>query len=302
MSIRELLTTVKASEPIQAGGLQVFPLSWPTRPRVDYATLDQASAAGWIEITEVSEGGSVPLLRLTNKADRPVFLLAGEMLAGGKQNRVLNTSLLAAAGASITIPVTCVERGRWARRSAHFDGSGTTSHAALRKLMHSQVTRSYHECRTPTSDQGEVWREVSRKLDEVGSSSETMSLHQAFDDSSHRLSQMMESLPAPRGAHGAAFAYGGKLVGLDLFDRPETLEELWPKLLRAYALDALHAGESPAVLAAEVQKWIAEAGASREEVFDSPGLGEDVRLEGATLEASCLRVEGQPLHVEAFSR
>ncbi len=302
MSIGELLKGVSVGEPCEAGGLQVFPLSWAPDGGADYVTLDEAVSAGMLEITEVSDGGSVPQLRLTNKAARPVFLMAGEHLSGGKQNRVLNASLLAAAGASMPIPVTCVERGRWAHRSGHFEGSHSSSHSALRKMMHGQVRRGYHETGTPTSDQGEVWREVDRKLGETMSSSDTMYLHKAYEDTAAALTPTVERLPAPEGAHGAAFAYGGKVIGFDLFDRPTTLAALWPKLVLAYAIDARVAGEAPPVTAAGVREWLASAPTCREDVFPSPGLGEDVRLEGAALEAACLRVDGRPLHVEAFSR
>jgi hypothetical protein len=66
----------------------------------------------------VSEGGDVPTLRLTSAADRPVLLLDGEELIGAKQNRVLNTTVLVAAHSRLTIPVSCVEQGRWAYKSA----------------------------------------------------------------------------------------------------------------------------------------------------------------------------------------
>jgi len=63
--------------------------------------LSEVTAAGALEVTEVSEGGSVPTLRVVNKGDRAVFLLDSEELVGAKQNRILNTSVLIAAGQTI---------------------------------------------------------------------------------------------------------------------------------------------------------------------------------------------------------
>jgi hypothetical protein len=97
------------------------------------------------------------------------------------------------------------------------------------------------------------------------------------------------------------FAVGGKVAGADLFDQPETLGKLWPKLIRAYALDALEVKAKPAPLPVEaVQQWIRSSGTARADVFKSPGLGHDVRLEGKTLVGAGLVVEDQPVHVELF--
>ena len=98
------------------------------------------------------------------------------------------------------------------------------------------------------------------------------------------------------------FAFGGKIVGLDLFDRPTTLERLWAKLVRAYAIDARHAEGDKRVTPDEVSAWLSGAAAAKEETFRSAGLGDDVRLEAAVLEAACLRLESHPVHVEAFAR
>jgi hypothetical protein len=83
-------------------------------------TLDQGLVEGVVEITEVSEGGSVPTLQVHNHGTEMLLLFDGEELVGAKQNRVLNTSILVAAESSVLIPVSCVEQGRWAWRSKHF--------------------------------------------------------------------------------------------------------------------------------------------------------------------------------------
>jgi hypothetical protein len=68
-------------------------------PDPGWLTLAEAGLA--VTIEEVNEAGAVPTLRLTSTADRPVLLLDGEELIGAKQNRVLNTTVLVAAGARL---------------------------------------------------------------------------------------------------------------------------------------------------------------------------------------------------------
>src|SRR5262249_33573510 len=131
-SLTNLLRALDVALPRAVHGMQVFGLRSPDGDGLDYTTLDDALAAGTLEVTEVSEGGSVPTLRVSNRAERMVFLMAGEHLIGSKQNRVLNASIMVAAQSELPIPVSCVEAGRWAYRSRTFASGGSSSHSHLR--------------------------------------------------------------------------------------------------------------------------------------------------------------------------
>jgi hypothetical protein len=297
----ERLQTVEVDAPLGGEGFQVFALRWNPGEGVNYLTLDDSLAQGLLEVTELTESGSVPTLRVDNRSDTLVFLMAGEHLVGAKQNRVLNASILVAARSQLPIPVSCVEAGRWAYRSRSFGSGGTSSHGKLRKMMHQQVTQSYGSMGTPSSDQGQVWGEVSRKLGAMGSSSPSSDLHQAYMDHSHRLRDVLQNLHVPEGACGAVFVVGGRIAGVDLFDRPETLARLWPKLVQAYALDAFEEAEPSAeVTVDDVKAWLRSLTQAKAQGFKSPGVGDDVRLEAPTLIGAGLVVDEHPVHVELF--
>ncbi len=299
--LAERLQTVEVCDPVEVGGLQVFALRWDAGAGPDYLTLDEGLSAGTLEVTEVNDGGSVPTLRVHNRADALAFLMAGEQLVGAKQNRVLNASILVPARAELPIPVSCVEAGRWSYRSRSFGSGGTSSHGRLRSAMHGHATAGYHATGTPSSDQGEVWSEVSRKLGAMGSSSPSSDLSQAYHDHLSRLDEVLQQLRAPEGACGVVFAFGGRIAGVDLFDRPATLVKLWPKLVRAYAIDAIEGRDPERRVAPEgVREWLRTAPAARAQAFKSPGLGDDVRLEGTTLVGAGLVVDDHPVHVELF--
>ncbi len=300
IAVSERLRSVCVEEPQEAGGLQVFGLRWESGC-LSYTTLDEGLSGGVLEVTEVSDGGSVPTLKIANKGDRMAFLMAGEQLSGGKQNRVLNSSIMVAAQAEMPIPVSCVERGRWAYRSSQFGSAGSSSHSALRKMMHAHSTEGYRSSGTPTSKQVEVWQEVDRKLAESSSKSQSQVLQQAYEDTEQVLGDVVAQLGAPEGACGAVFAYGGRIVGFDLFDQPATLARLWPKLIRAYAIDAHYASGTAPVTRDVVETWVRGAATAKEEVFKSPGVGNDVRLEAPQLVGACLLVDDQPVHVEVFA-
>ena len=123
-----------------------------------YLTLDEALASGVDEITEVSEQGSVPDLKFINRGPQPVLILDGEELLGAKQNRIVNLTILVAANSELTIPVSCVEAGRWRSRSRAFTSAPRTQFASGPRQADGAGDRLDDQRRGDrVSDQSEVW-------------------------------------------------------------------------------------------------------------------------------------------------
>jgi hypothetical protein len=302
-AIAELLQKVEISELRGDGALQTFGLRWTNGQPLTYQTMDEALAAEMLEICEVTEGGSVNTLRVINKSDSMVFLMAGEHLVGAKQNRVLNTSLMVGRRTVLTVPVSCVEAGRWAYRTAKFASGGSMAHGALRMHMSRTVKEGYERHGQPASNQGGVWEEVSRKLMKMGSASPSHALHQAYEDYRQKLEEMKATLSVPADCQGVALVLHGAVAGIDVFDQPATLTKLWPKVVGSYALDALERPQPAAPISADaVRQWVQSAAQAKAEQFKSPGLGDDVRLEGAGLIGAGLLIDGHAVHVELFSK
>ena len=102
------LEEFEVAEPRGFANLTLIPLLHHGSKKPEYLTLDEAMATGRFHVTEVSEAGHVPELRVRNDLDRPVLLLDGEELVGAKQNRVVNLTILVGAQSTLTIPVSCV--------------------------------------------------------------------------------------------------------------------------------------------------------------------------------------------------
>ena len=126
-TLRALVSKVEVSEPVSVDGLQVFGLKINGQSGLSYTTLDEALGSDALDVTEVDEHGHVPTLRVTNKGDTWVFLMAGEHLIGAKQDRVLNTSMMADRRSQMNVDVSCVEQGRWGYRSHKFHSRGSSS-------------------------------------------------------------------------------------------------------------------------------------------------------------------------------
>jgi len=301
-NVLESLERVETSVAQSTYGLQVFALKWSCEDGLEYATLEEALQQKALEVSEVSEGGQVPTLKVINKSARMVFLMAGEELVGGKQNRVLNASMMVAAAGEMPVPVTCVEVGRWGYHSRRFSSGTISSHYNLRRMMSRQVSGSYRVAGTPQSEQGAVWGEVARKMHTMGSSSSSGALHDIYKDLDRKLEEVLKSLSVPTGSNGVAFAINGKITGADFFDKPETLAKLWPKLVKSYAIDALEQPmeKPPALKPERITEWLKAATSARQEWFDSPGVGKDVRIEGDELTGATLIVQDRPVHLELF--
>src|SRR5438270_9227918 len=118
--IAESLTALKLGEPQTYVDLTLFPLIGDPEAAPGYVLLDEALERHLVHVTEVSAGGRVPELAFENSSDETVLLVDGDELVGAKQNRVVNLSILVAAGKTLVIPVSCVEQGPWVYRSGGF--------------------------------------------------------------------------------------------------------------------------------------------------------------------------------------
>src|ERR1700720_4701652 len=131
----------KVLEPIRHGNLTVFPVvaakSYPTG---QFLTLDEGLRSGEVVVTEAGnvqglirrnttpairhDGAQVNRLVLVNNSKRPLLLLAGEIVTGGKQDRVIGKDRIVPAESDpVDLSVFCVEPGRWVATSQKFGAS-----------------------------------------------------------------------------------------------------------------------------------------------------------------------------------
>ena len=298
------LAELKVGERTSFQNMDLFPLVDGEKAPVAYLTLDEALAEGLAEVTEVSEGGSVPDLRFLNKGDQPVFLLDGEELIGAKQNRVLNLSILAPAKESITIPVSCVEAGRWAHRSRAFESSPRAHFSQGRARKAASVSAALMERGVRSSDQGEVWDDISLKAANMGAPSPTDAMSDIFEQYGKNVDQFVERFAAIEGQVGAVFCINGEITAVELFDHPDTFAKLLAKLIRSYALDAIEAtaADTIATPGETIEHFLNGVAASETVGFQAVGLGEDFRLNNPDIAGGALMVDDTIVHLVAFSR
>jgi hypothetical protein len=134
-----------------------------------------AVAHGGLELHE-SGSGAVPTVE-AGVGTKPVVLFAGDTIVGGKQNRVINVSVWLPAAKTTSIPVSCLEAGRW--NAGYRFETGRKLAYAFRAAMNQQVyERTRAERDTPAAgpdasgsrqrpsyaaDQGALWNEISAR-------------------------------------------------------------------------------------------------------------------------------------------
>ena len=307
--------------PIESGNLLLFPVVRTvtrTSGETAFITLDEGIKAGEVEVTEAgrvqglvrprrpvlnsnvppqfhddrylgypdaagdsSRGDEVNTLVLVNNSKKPLLLLAGEIVTGGKQDRVIAKDRIVPVGADpIDLSVFCIEPGRWTESSSTF---GAAAKAPAHGFM---VQPTVRERAMVEKDQQQVWDSVHGAISTMqmaaapaastsmdGSSGGTMGGGAHYDPpsphaygttsyakvmESNVVSEKVDEAAAPvmkardqilaqlRQEHavGVVVAVRGEIVWADLFADTELLSRYWTKLVRSYAAETLTAGDS----------------------------------------------------------
>lgn len=282
---------------VEHRGIVVSPIFPRRAPRARYLSLAAAIPLG-LRVVEVDESGAVPELLAVNPLDSDVLLYDGEELVGAKQNRILNVSVLLAAGSETRIPVSCVEAGRWSRRSAAFSSARHASYPELRRRKAERLAR---EPMARGAAQGAVWDDIAAKADRMGVSSSTGASADIFAGKEEEMAELRRAFPRQPGQCGALFALGSDRVCLDYVSRPDVFAELYPKLLDGYLLDALERLDGEPAPASSGGAFLAALGSADAHRRPSAALGNDLRLNGRSVLGSALEHRGEILQLSGFS-
>ena len=297
--VRDSLGGIKLGKALFYHNLTIFPLMSKNGHKPDYMLLSEAIKKKKAEVREVSEAGSVPELLVENRAPLPLLIPEGEILIGAKQDRTVNITILIAASTQHVIPVSCVEQGRWTRKSRTL----AASHYATPALRARKISSSQAHRRTTGqafSDQGQVWRDVAFSIGAAGAHSETGSITDAFEKAKARTKKYREKLVLPKGAVGVLVTSGEEIVGMDLFDNPKTLRKLWPRLSESYYFEAAVGEKRKKTLkavAASFMKTIPEIIQFAEK---PSGFGQELEFSDNAYAGSGLWYNGRLCHLSAF--
>jgi hypothetical protein len=282
----------RLAEPVSYETLTIFPVVSPQSADTSgFITLDEGLSSGEVVVSEQGadmirrnrdgapvpqyqyQSASVNQLVLINRSKRPLLLLAGELVSGGKQDRIIAKDRIVAPGAPpLPLDVFCVEHGRWSN-GVQFSAGNMMVHPSVREAAaldqaQQQVWNAVRSGTTATtagvaggasSDAatpgrvvvGEAPLSEARIQTEIAAAAPTQAYQKIYnspataapinsyaDEVQRRFAKAVEGLKGER-VIGVVVAYGGEVAWADVFASPELFERYWPKLVRSYCVEAL---------------------------------------------------------------
>jgi hypothetical protein len=303
--INEYLGQAKVGRKQSYKNLAIYPLLSTYSIALDYILLDEALNEALIDVVEVDEAGDVPNLKVINKSERMVLILDGEELVGAKQNRIVNTTIMIPGKATVVIPVSCVEQGRWHYDAAQFRSEERVMAPVMRAKKAGKVSLSLRENLGFQSDQGEIWDGIVQIAQRRGAVSRSMALSEVYEKDRSSIDEYVKHFRLIDGQLGALFMINGEVVGLDTFGKADSFSKIFKKLVESYTLDAIDWFDSKKehkALRSEVSKFLKASQRSPVEIHEGVGLGTDCRIESDKVTGFALAMDEQILHLSVFSR
>ena len=330
----------KVLAPLRHGNLTVFPVvAAVSHETSEFLTLDEGAKSGEVEVTEagsvrgmirrpprggvqpgtyVHDGAQVNKLVLVNHSKRPLVLLAGEIVTGGKQDRVIaKDRIVPPERDPIDLDVFCVEPGRWVGVSSGFGvGKGYAAMAAPSVRGKAMADKN----------QAEVWAEVAKAQQEMAGQlmveapaasravRETSSYARVMENEDvkkkvdsvagaveEQYASTIQQLRDKK-AVGIVVAVNGEVVWADIFASTSLLEKYWPKLVRSYATESVVTRAKGAQASESAAQEFLEHLHGRHETVDSePGVYRHTEVTGDGFKAfeltSLLPKTGFALHI-----
>lgn len=297
-------------EPITYENLTVFPVaSSAERDTGAFMTLEEGLSRGDVVVQEQGAstivrdrdgirpavqnfgGPSVNQLVLVNRSKRLLILLAGELVSGGKQDRIIaKDRIVAPGGEPLPLDVFCVEHGRWSAGSK-FTSAATIVHPSVREQaavkqeqadVWASVVAGSTASRAAASPAPQVSVEALSEAVEVDAPTQSYdkiyksrrvapSVEAMVNEVQRRFHRETAELKGER-VVGVVIAYGGEVAWSDIFASGELFDQYWGKLLRSYAVEAVARPTLREKASVEDAQEFLQRVKGREKTESEPGL------------------------------
>ncbi len=270
------LSTAAIGAPITRLGVSFFPVYLPGNILPEITTGIHSK----LVVRELEEA-QVSALLAVNPTDTPVLVVDGEHFLGGKQNRAINATALIPARSERTLPVSCLEEGRWGEVQA-YQRDEVHASPRIRRMIQEGVYDSMAQEQSRSSNQANVWSEIQDELQinqaysETGAAAENH--RQIYQRDAKRAAAAKELTvlgPLP-GQCGIAVSHGPWITTVELFGAPHLLVQHWGTLIRSHLLERPKHSGFPSV---DKALWVIRRFATMG-VQEAPGigLGTDLRV------------------------
>lgn len=292
--VRSLIRRLDPGNPYRHGSLVIYPLRLRNASvNNDIRTLDEAIRRDWISVREHTDA-RVSGVRVRNDSRHVIFIMAGEIISGGKQNRVVSEDILLPARSQfLDIPVYCVERDRWNGKTDRFEPGTYMVNPGMRKSVMAGAS------------QETVWRDAEAQAESAGVSSPTRSYTAMYSDdkTASRLSGITAGFRGfcRNDVVGAVIVRRGAIISCDIFADPDVFARLWDKILMSAALDVLNETSGQRWLddslgSRDVRRFLDRAANADYEYTATAGAGRKYRIDDG-VSGSAISWDDEPVHV-----
>lgn len=295
--VNNFLKNLSIDKSISYKNMTIYPIISKSQLKDHLLLLDDSIENKTIEITEKGPGQVNSLELQKNDSKYPLFIMAGEIIKGAKQDRIISNDLILGKDEKkYTISVYCVEQGRWVNKTDRFESSQLIGANALRSAV------------VQKKAQTEVWKEVAKKNDTLQAGSATANYRASYEskvyqeNSSGYLDHFL-SLPGKNPNYiGVIVKINNKISNVDLFGNHNTFDSLWPKTLKAYAQDAVDndylSGLKEIVSVNNIFDSIKK---STFQELSNPGLGNEYSIKGCSFYGNVLVYSNNVIHLALFA-
>ena len=284
----------KVLAPITKGNLSLFPIVGGRNANTtDLLTLDEGLRSGAVVVTEAGSlqglvrpgthsrpaNAEVNRLVLVNNSDRPLLLLAGEVVTGGKQDRVIGVDRIVPSKSDpVDLSVFCVEPGRWVASSQHFNSMNSAMAQPSVRLPAMAMRNQSSVWENAAAARAGMAKAAPQAAQVIGGTTSYAKVMQ-----NPEVEKKVASVAADygsllrelrkTGAKGVVVAVNGRITWADVFASTDLLEKYWQKLIRSYAAESLtNVGQKEAADQGTAQVFLDKLQGTKEVIETEPSL------------------------------
>ncbi len=270
----------------------------------EYISGNSAIKQNKIEVKELNNSGNVNMLSVINRSNEFVFFSDGDILVGAKQNRTLNTSLLLAPETKETIPVSCVEQGRWAYKSNSFAASEYDVPIEIRRKKSSHVHFSLLNDNGYFADQGQIWNDIHFYSRLNNASSSTSDLYEMKMKSYSQYQEELNTIPVSPESSGICFFVNDRLLSVEVFNRSSIYFEYFPKRLHSafeFGMRVKPKNVPEVEIVEKFQDFMDSIDNANAKIFPAVSSGTEKRFKTANIEGFQLLYNNLLIHMILFN-
>ncbi len=272
-----------------------------------YTSLEKAIKESKIKVQETGDGGTVNTLNFRNTSKDTIIVGMGEIVKGGKQDRVIEKDVLIPPGKTIPVSVYCVEHGRWtpaagsvSNNNAASSLSATSNYtlsAATFSDYSSTISSEIRKSIVQDKDQSKVWEKVAEKNQKAGTAPSTGTYLAVAQSPKHNnevsdyLKEFKKNIAADPTIVGLLAVTGNRIIGCDIYGTPQLFKDNYSNILNSYVSEAVYNGADISITDAEVGKYLDNL--LSDEVKQDKMLQKNGRS---------LKVQGKKIKITAFDK